>query len=129
MTGNLYAGLHEFSDMGFLLHFLRSGDIFVDAGANVGSYTLLAAGITGSKAIAFEPVPSTFNVLKENIELNELGHLVGAYNKGLSSKSGILTFSSSNDTTNHVVKDGAEINVVEVDVCSLDDVLNSDCSL
>ena len=38
-TGNLYVGLHEFCDMGFVLHFLRAGDLFVDVGANVGSYT------------------------------------------------------------------------------------------
>src|SRR5947207_9346885 len=33
-TGNLYCGLHEFGDMGFLLHFLRREDLFVDVGAN-----------------------------------------------------------------------------------------------
>ena len=31
-TGNLYCGLMEFEDMGFLLHFLRPEDLFVDAG-------------------------------------------------------------------------------------------------
>ena len=40
LTGNIYTGLHEFPDMGFLLHFLRSDDLFVDVGANVGSYTI-----------------------------------------------------------------------------------------
>ena len=29
-TGNIYCGLHEFEDMGFVLHFLRPGDLFVD---------------------------------------------------------------------------------------------------
>lgn len=33
LTGNIYTGLHEFSDMGFLLHFLRNEDLFVDVGA------------------------------------------------------------------------------------------------
>jgi hypothetical protein len=42
-TGNLYVGLHEFEEMAFLLHFLRPGDLFADVGANVGSYTILAA--------------------------------------------------------------------------------------
>src|SRR5712672_1629721 len=41
LTGNIYAGLHEFPDMGFLLHFLREDDLFVDVGANAGSYTIL----------------------------------------------------------------------------------------
>ena len=39
-TGNLYCGLHEFEDMSFLLHFLREEDLFIDIGANVGSYTV-----------------------------------------------------------------------------------------
>src|ERR1700687_3946356 len=42
-TGNIYCGLHEFEDMAFLLHFLRSDDVFADVGANIGSYTILAA--------------------------------------------------------------------------------------
>jgi hypothetical protein len=42
-TGNLYVGLHEFEEMAFLLPFLRRGDLFADVGANVGSYTILAA--------------------------------------------------------------------------------------
>ncbi len=34
-TGNIYTGMQEFNDMGFLLHFLRPGDLFFDIGANV----------------------------------------------------------------------------------------------
>jgi hypothetical protein len=59
-TGNIYCGLHEFEDMAFVLHLLRPGDLFVDIGANIGSYTILA-GATGANAISFEPVPSTFD--------------------------------------------------------------------
>ena len=36
-TGNIYCGLHEFSDMAFLLHLLRPDDLFVDIGANIGA--------------------------------------------------------------------------------------------
>jgi hypothetical protein len=38
-TGNWYCGLHEVEEMGFVLHFLREEDMFLDVGANVGSYT------------------------------------------------------------------------------------------
>ena len=41
-TLNWYNGLHEPREMGFALHLLRPGDLFVDVGANVGSYTVLA---------------------------------------------------------------------------------------
>ena len=43
-TGNWYCGLHEVRDMAFVLHVLRRGEHFLDVGANVGSYTVLAAG-------------------------------------------------------------------------------------
>src|SRR5262245_43975458 len=56
-NGNYYFGLHEFAHMAFVLHYLERDDLFVDVGANVGSYTLLASGAVGARTIAFEPVP------------------------------------------------------------------------
>ena len=49
-TGNVYVGLHEFTDMSFVLHFLRPNDLFVDVGANIGSYTILATAAVGADA-------------------------------------------------------------------------------
>lgn len=75
-TGNIYAGLHEFADMFFLLHLLRPDDLFCDVGANVGSYTVLASGVCGSKTVAFEADPDTANNLRRNIAANSLENLV-----------------------------------------------------
>src|SRR4051794_13217694 len=50
-TGNIYTGLHEFPDMMFLLHFLRPGDLFLDIGANVGTYTVLASGVCRASSV------------------------------------------------------------------------------
>jgi hypothetical protein len=36
-TGNWYCGLHEVSEMGFVLHALRPDDHFVDVGANIAT--------------------------------------------------------------------------------------------
>jgi len=47
VTGNIYTGLHEFSSMGYLLHVLREGDLFVDVGANVG--LLYHTGLCGQR--------------------------------------------------------------------------------
>lgn len=104
-TGNIYTGLHEFSDMGFLLHFLRKGDLFFDIGANVGSYTVLASGCIGTRTVAFEPLPSTFNWLQKNIDVNNLDTLVKALQVGVGSSKGILHFTNGFDTGNHVVLD------------------------
>lgn len=103
VTGNIYVGLHEFNDMGFLLHFLRPEDTFLDIGANVGSYTLLASGVCRSKTYSFEPALTTFEILKENIDLNNINHLVTLENKGVGSENKNINFTTSQDTTNHIV--------------------------
>src|ERR1700739_1067728 len=66
-TGNIYCGLHEFAEMGFLLHLLRPNDLFLDVGANVGSYTILASRVCGARVIAFEPDPGAAKALRRNI--------------------------------------------------------------
>jgi len=121
VTGNIYTGLHEFNDMGFLLHFLRTKDTFFDVGANVGSYTLLASGVCRSKTRSFEPVPSTYHILKENINLNNLNNLVTIENKGVGSEAGNLRFTVKEDTTNHVILEDQETqNTVLVPIITLD---------
>ncbi|MDN2583382.1 hypothetical protein [Aquibium sp. ELW1220] len=44
-TGNIYCGLHEYVDMRFVLDTLQPGDLFVDIGAPVVSYTVLASKV------------------------------------------------------------------------------------
>lgn len=58
----------------FLKAFLRPGDVFLDVGANVGLFTLLAARHVGGsgKVHAFEPVRKTHARLIENVRLNGL---------------------------------------------------------
>ncbi|HTD39691.1 MAG TPA: FkbM family methyltransferase, partial [Mucilaginibacter sp.] len=116
ITGNIYVGLHEFNDMTFLLHFLRSEDTFLDIGANVGSYTLLASGIRKAKSIAIEPIKSTFEILNNNIELNKLQNKVSVINSAVGGEKGTLTFTTGEDTTNHVV---AEDELIKTDFATV----------
>lgn len=118
-TGNYYCGLHEFPEMGFMLHFLRKGDYFFDIGANIGSYTILAGVENEANVISIEPIPSTFKRLTNNIKLNNLSKSVKAYNIGLGDSDSILKFTTSHDTINHVAKD-YDKDVVEVQVSSFD---------
>lgn len=48
---------------------LRPGDLFIDCGANVGFFSLLAAS-RGANVIAFEPNPACHAVLLANAKLN-----------------------------------------------------------
>lgn len=123
-TGNVYTGLHEFEDMAFVLNCLRKGDLFVDVGANIGSYTVLAGGAVGARCISIEPIQSTFNNLVDNIYLNHLKEVAQPLNIGVGDADGILRFTTSCDTVNHVLADGDSMaDSVEVPVRKLDDLL------
>ena len=123
-TGNLYAGLHDFEDMSFLLHLLRDEDMFMDIGSNIGSYTILASGAIRCRSIAIEPIPSTYEHLKNNIAVNRMEDRVEALNIGLGSKHSTLLFTNTQDTVNHVAVDG-EKDTTEVSVQTLDGILKS----
>lgn len=56
-----------------------SEDIFVDIGANVGMYSMLAAKGRGCRVYAFEPEAQNFAVLNRNILVNKLSGRVVAY--------------------------------------------------
>ncbi len=123
-VSNWYCGLAEYEDMSFVLDMLHSGELFVDVGANIGSYSILAA-TKGARVIAIEPVPSTFKVLKQNILLNELDEQIEVMNIGLGSKEENLKFSIKQGATNHVLnKEEKTKQSVKVLVRSLDDVLD-----
>ena len=56
--------LCEFEEMAFVMHFLRPGGLFADVGANIGAFTVLAAGVAGAAVTAFEPSPEIFRQLE-----------------------------------------------------------------
>jgi FkbM family methyltransferase len=123
VTGNIYCGLLEFADMGFLLHFLRPSDLFIDIGANAGVYTVLSSADIGASTIAVEPIPDTFSLLLQNININGVQEKVTLYNIALGRQAGKLSFTKNLDTVNHVVAAGDDTtDVVEVDVKMLDEL-------
>lgn len=107
LTGNIYCGLHEFPDMAYVLHTVTEQDLFIDVGANAGSYTVLACAAKGARGLCFEPVPATFRRLLDNVHLNRLGDRVDAFNVGLADRAGELVFTDGKDSMNHVVADDA----------------------
>jgi FkbM family methyltransferase len=109
-TGNIYVGLHEFPDMMALLHFIRADDLFLDIGANVGSYTVLASGVAQATTWAFEPDPQTAKHLKRNIAINGLEPRVTVFECALGAAHGEAFFTTGLHTTNRVVaKSGAGV--------------------
>ena len=127
LTGNVYTGLHEFADMAFLLHVLRTEDLFVDAGANLGSYTILACSSVGANAYTIEPVPATFEKLTANIRLNQLETQVKCLNVALGHEAATMNITNDLDTTNHLLAKAEYCeNTTSVDVSTLDVILGSE---
>ena len=121
LTGNLYCGLMEYEDMSFLLHYLRQDDKFYDIGANVGAYTILASGVIRAKTVSFEPLPSTYDRLIDQIKINRIEHLVESNNCGVGDKKDRLEFTNNLNCMNKVNKDPNYRDVTIVDVIKLDD--------
>jgi FkbM family methyltransferase len=68
----LYYGMLEYAPTKLVRAFLKAGDTFVDVGANIGYYSLLAARIVGDtgKVVAFEPVDRLRARLERSVALN-----------------------------------------------------------
>ena len=124
LTGNIYTGLHEFTDMSLLLHVIREGDLFVDVGANVGSYTILACAALKARAFAFEPIPETYRKLEENIRLNHIEDSVESFNIGLGAVDGELSFTSNMNCMNHALSDHEiDSEAIIVQISTMDSML------
>jgi FkbM family methyltransferase len=69
---------------------LRSGDVFVDIGANAGIYTLTAARHVGTagRVIAIEPNPRMMARLRANVSLNDFAGRVFFENSAVSDVAG-----------------------------------------
>ena len=75
-----FLGKSELSLTDYLINNLKDCDVFIDGGANIGFYTLLASDLVGlnGSVHSFEPGKDTFNILKTNsqskanVHLNEL---------------------------------------------------------
>jgi FkbM family methyltransferase len=72
----------------------RAGDVFYDVGANVGSYSLIAAAL-GLRVVAFEPGYATYAALCDNIVLNGRGNTITPLPVVLAERTGPATLGYS----------------------------------
>ncbi|MEM3795355.1 MAG: FkbM family methyltransferase [Thermoprotei archaeon] len=103
---------------------LRVDDVVIDAGANIGDYTVKAASVVKQgKVIAIEPNPYNIEILKQNLVLNKLGN-VEVLNCALSSANGWGYLAG--DTVSASILRGDE-NSLNVQTITIDDVLGKYC--
>ncbi len=83
-------GIWEPYESALVLQLLGPGDVFVDVGANIGYFSLLAAAAVGEAGAvhAFEPDPENFALLQASASLNGLAGIVRARRAALSDRDG-----------------------------------------
>jgi len=113
-------GLAEFDDMAFVAHLLRRDEVFVDVGANIGAYTVMAAAAAGTRCVAFEPSDKAYRYLRHNITLNRLEPQVDAEQLAVGAAPGKLTLTAGMGEVNHVLRAGESAESFQTDMTSLD---------
>ena len=107
---------------------IKKGDTVVDIGANIGLYTLFFSKLVGAtgKVIAFEPDPENFDVLKKNIELNEITN-VTLMQKGISNKNETMKLYKSHASGAHsLIKNEWAKEYTDIQTVTLDDYFNGE---
>ena len=86
------------STINFFRKFIKKGDLVIDIGANIGDTTLpmaIAAGKEGT-ALAFDPNPFVFKILRKNANLNSEKTNIQPYNFAVTCQEDTFYFISSN---------------------------------
>jgi len=98
LSETIFVGRFENAELDFVKRYLRKDDVFLDIGANVGLFTVVAGVKVGEKGhvFSFEPVSQTFSRLDENVRINGLSN-VSLFNAGLSDADGELEITTSGD--------------------------------
>jgi FkbM family methyltransferase len=102
----VYANPPDLAEMRAWRRHLRPGELYIDVGANVGTYAIWAAEL-GAEVIALEPAPDTFALLQENIALN--GYSVRAVPAAAGATCGTARFTAGRDACNRLDPAGSAL--------------------
>ena len=109
----------------WILEKIQRGDTFIDVGAHAGYYSLIVAKCLGEtgRVFAFEPDPTNFAILKQNVELNNFQNIT-IEQKAVADQTCLRRlFLSETNSGDHRLSDDGERRSVEVDCVSLDEYM------
>ncbi len=122
-------GTHEPLTTKLIRNSISKGMVCLDLGSNIGYYALLEAQLVGEegRVFAFEPSPLNFNLLKNNLDLENRSN-IEIQNFALTNKNGTLSFLIPKKSNYcRVVKDGEKISsadkIIDVPSRTLDSFL------
>jgi FkbM family methyltransferase len=90
--------LYEGETSQLLATVLRPGDTFLDVGAHVGYFSMLAGALVGpgGKVVSFEPEERNYRQLLDHVEINDLRH-VTPVNAAVAHEDGVADFHVNSD--------------------------------
>jgi FkbM family methyltransferase len=102
--------------------------VFIDVGAFIGFYSILAAKL-GAKVVALEPDPRSFQILLHNVEMSALKNRVIPVNAAVGVSRGLLKFRLARDlsesSASDYLNDNRVVGILEVQMMSIDEVFKS----
>jgi FkbM family methyltransferase len=110
-------GQHEAGTERFVLDHLSPEGTFLDIGANIGYFSLLAASRAGVNVLAFEPQFWVADLLRKSAAHNKLSNLIRVEALALSNERGISKMTSCPGNAGHSqLADSNEADVQSFDV-------------
>lgn len=117
-------GIWEENTTAFIQENLKPGQTFVDVGANVGYFAVLASKLVGTKGrvLAFEPAAKNRELLVDNLSLNVCAN-VGVSESALSNEKGETTLYLNEDAGMHSLVKGKHIGTESINMEKGDDAV------
>ena len=102
---------------------VNPGEIVVDIGANIGTFSIYAAKVcAASRVISFEPFAENYRLLNKNVEANQL-RMVTCVNQAVAGKRACRTLNlDSRDSGSHSLVSGSFEHTTEVECCTFQDI-------
>ena len=119
---HVWLGLEERVELAALPNLLSPGDVFVDCGANLGLWSLVAAPLVGEggRVIAFEPNPATAERLRRHAR--QANGVVEVHETSLGDRVGRARLDPGDS---HNVARVSDSGAIEVEATTLDDALDA----
>ena len=113
--------IHEKTETELVKQEIHEGDYVVDVGAHIGYFSLIFSKIVGKqgKVFSFEAEPSNFEILKKNLEENNIQNVI-CENIAISDKIGKIKLFTSESSTGNRLFSSKGSNFIEVESNTLD---------
>lgn len=110
----------EYEEIGF---FIESDETVIDIGAHIGLFTVYASQFCkNGKIISCEPIKENFELLKENVNINNLSNII-LYNNAITDKNDKVKVYLNNDSAANSIYGNGE-NYEEISTLSLSKILD-----